>query len=424
MQTSNKENKMDSQDDKKYKDFFEQIKKFKDIQTKQKQRGLNDYNMVNVVRKATHEVGMHSNVIYSLIDPNGLHYQNDLFLNIFVKEVLKDIKDDFGTIDTVQVEEITSSLEQNKRIDFTIKSDKYYIGIEMKVNHHDSTNQLSDYYEDLNNKAKNDKEQKVKIYYLTKNGKKADSKSHNDIPYIPISFKEHIMNWIKECQKEVKNITNLNEAFENYKQIVQKITKQYKGNVMTITEYLAQVETSKQKEYIDMLNSINTEYIKEKARMKKKFFIDDLLSYLADKLKENEWKVKFSGNEKDINKKYKVNIQFYKKDNWKIVYWLRFDKNNMNKMYWAVAKKDSTINIESISSKITPKSEHKQTPTSILWDYSKYDLETNIEYLINNENNKLAQKILDEFNDIMYKLENDYKYSLEDMNNDISQLQI
>ena len=404
-----------------YEDFFEQIKKFKDTQTKQKQRGLNDYNMVNVVRKATHEVGMHSNVIYSLIDPNGLHYQNDLFLNIFIKEVL-EIKD-FGIIDSVNAEEITSSLKQNKRIDFTIKSDKYYIGIEMKVNHHDSKNQLSDYYEDLSNKAKNDKDQKVKIYYLTKNGKKADSKSHNGIPYIPISFKEHIINWIKECQKEVKDITNLNEAFENYKQIVQKITKQYEGNVMTITEYLAQVETSKQKEYIDILNSINTEYIKEKARMKKKFFIDDLVSYLADNL-INKWKVKFSGNEKDINKKYKVNIQFYKKDNWKIVYWLRFDKNNMNKMYWAVAKKDSTINIESISSKITQEFGHKQTLTSILWDYSKYDLETNIEYLINNENNKLAQKILDEFNDIIYKLENDYKYSLEDMNNDISQLQI
>ncbi|MGR6780340.1 Putative uncharacterized protein [Moritella viscosa] len=53
-------------------------------QEQQKLRGLNDYNMVNVVRKANQEVGMHSNVLYSLLDPNGLHYQNDLFLSLFI----------------------------------------------------------------------------------------------------------------------------------------------------------------------------------------------------------------------------------------------------------------------------------------------------------------------------------------------------
>ena len=37
--------------DEKYKNFFEKIILFKEEQKKQKQRGLNDYNMVNVVRK-------------------------------------------------------------------------------------------------------------------------------------------------------------------------------------------------------------------------------------------------------------------------------------------------------------------------------------------------------------------------------------
>ena len=132
-----------------YLSFFNHFKDFKEIQTKQKQRGLNDYNMVNIVRKETNEVGMHSNVIYSLINPNGLHYQDDLFLNIFTKIVLNIT--DIGEIFEVQAEESTA---ENKRIDFTIKSSKYYIGIEMKVNHHDSKNQLSDYYNDLAIKAK------------------------------------------------------------------------------------------------------------------------------------------------------------------------------------------------------------------------------------------------------------------------------
>ena len=41
--------------------------------------------MVNIVRKENAEVGMHSNVIYSLIDPNGLHYQDDLFYKYLLK---------------------------------------------------------------------------------------------------------------------------------------------------------------------------------------------------------------------------------------------------------------------------------------------------------------------------------------------------
>ena len=110
--------------DENYINFFEELKRFNEKQKKQKQRGLNDYNMVNVVRKENAEVGMHSNVIYSLIDPNGLHYQDDLFLQIFIKDVLEI--HDFGDILSVNAEESTN---ENRRVDFTIKSSNYYIGI-------------------------------------------------------------------------------------------------------------------------------------------------------------------------------------------------------------------------------------------------------------------------------------------------------
>ena len=113
--------------------------------------------MVNVVRKENAEVGMHSNVIYSLIDPNGQHYRGDLFLKLFIKYVLADeeIKiDDFGEIISVKAEESTFG---NRRIDFTIKSSNYYIGIEMKIDANDLKDQLSHYEKDLLLKAKNDK---------------------------------------------------------------------------------------------------------------------------------------------------------------------------------------------------------------------------------------------------------------------------
>ena len=232
----------------KYINFFEKIKLFKEEQKKQKQRGLNDYNMVNVVRKENAEVGMHSNVIYSLIDPNGLHYQDDLFLRIFIKNVLEI--NDFGDILSVQAEESTN---ENRRVDFTIKSSNYYIGIEMKIDASDLENQISHYYNDLREKASKDSNQEVIIYYLTKNGKDASLHSHNnEVKYRKISFEKHILNWIENCQKEVKNITNLNEAFENYKDIVKKITNKYEGRVMSLKN-----ELLKNEEYFELAKQIS-----------------------------------------------------------------------------------------------------------------------------------------------------------------------
>lgn len=233
--------------DERFINFFEKIKLFKEEQKKQKQRGLNDYNMVNVVRKENAEVGMHSNVIYSLIDPNGLHYQDELFLQIFIKDVLEI--NDFGNILSVQAEESTN---ENRRVDFTIKSSNYYIGIEMKVDASDLENQISHYYNDLKEKASKDSNQKVLIYYLTKNGKDASFHSHREIEYKKISFEKHILNWIENCQKEVKNITNLNEAFENYKDIVKKITNKYEGRVMSLKN-----ELLKNEEYFELAKQIS-----------------------------------------------------------------------------------------------------------------------------------------------------------------------
>jgi len=241
-----------------FKDCFEALKKFKEKQTLQKMRGLNDYNMVNVVRKESHEVGMHSNVIYSLIDPEGLHYQGDLFLNKFIEKVLK--LTNFGNILSVKAEEITTSLNKNKRIDFTIKSDRFYVGIEMKIDHYDSSNQLFDYYQDLKEKAKNDgiSEENVLIYYLSKYGKKADLKSSNGIRYYRISFEKDILGWIEACQDEVSNITNLNEALQNYKSIVQKVTKKYNSKVLKMEDFLSEGDNIKYlEEVFKIKNSVH-----------------------------------------------------------------------------------------------------------------------------------------------------------------------
>ena len=275
-----------------YDTFFDEVKKFKEEQNKQKQRGLNDYNMVNVVRKENAEVGMHSNVIYSLINPNGLHYQGDLFLKLFIKYVIEPELDlnneenykNFGEVFAVESEELT---EYNRRIDFTIKSNNYYIGIEMKIDADDLDKQLFDYKKDLLNKVKKDKScAKVIIYYLTKDGKNApksslcDDKEENCISIKRVSFEDHILNWIDACQEEVRNITNLNQAFENYKTIVKKITNPYEGKIMALED-----ELLKDEEKYKIARDISDAYIKAKKTKDNKIrkeFIDCIQKEISD----------------------------------------------------------------------------------------------------------------------------------------------
>ena len=230
--------------------------------------------MVNVVRKENAEVGMHSNVIYSLIDPDGLHYQDDLFLQIFIKDVLEI--NDFGNILSVQAEESTN---ENRRVDFTIKSNNYYIGIEMKVDASDLENQISHYYDDLKEKASKDSNQEVIIYYLTKNGKDASLNSHNNkLEYKRISFENHILTWIENCQKEVKNITNLNEAFENYKDIVKKITNKYEGRVMSLKN-----ELLKNEEYFELAKQISEAFQEAKNEKINEIRINPIIEMINEK---------------------------------------------------------------------------------------------------------------------------------------------
>ena len=309
-----------------YEAFFKEIEQFKERQQKQKQSGLNDYNILNVVRKENEEVGLHSKVIYSLIDPDGLHYQGDLFLRLFIKHVLvpalkkESDYEAFGEKVEVNSEEAT---KENRRIDFTLKSDKYFVGIEMKIDAGDLENQLSDYKKDLEEKARKDNNQQVVIFYLTKNGTEADESSSNGIDYKRISFKGDILKWIEHCQKEVQNITNLNQALEDYKTIVKKITNQYSSNIDSLHQYLLDKEDlffDAQKFYhayensYSQLSSIEREVYRayEKARKKitEDFFGDKLSVYLEKEL-DSEYSIESHFNCPE----YKYLIRIKKGDN-------------------------------------------------------------------------------------------------------------
>jgi len=59
-----------------------------------------------------------------------------------------------------------------------------------------------------------------------------------------------ILKWLVKSLEEVRNITNLSEAIKQYMKVVQKVNRKYKGNVMTLKEYMCKLnENDEEKMY-------------------------------------------------------------------------------------------------------------------------------------------------------------------------------
>lgn len=106
-----------------------------------------NFNICSLLRKTNDEVNLHSKFIYELLNPSGSHSQGDKFLQLFIKEALElNIDDAINSKVIVNREDLT---DVNRRIDFTIETSNYIIGIEMKIDAGDQDNQLSDYMKEL-----------------------------------------------------------------------------------------------------------------------------------------------------------------------------------------------------------------------------------------------------------------------------------
>jgi hypothetical protein len=154
------------------------------------------------------------------LNPQGTHNQGDMFTKLFMQTVLG--LDDDSDI-KVKREDSTS---ENRRIDFTIQTSKYQIGIEMKIDAGDQDKQLSDYFYELKHRA--NQQQEVKLYYLTLFGYEATESSTNGLElnkdYCTISFSVEILKWLEKCIEKSASIPILREGLIQYKNLINKIT--------------------------------------------------------------------------------------------------------------------------------------------------------------------------------------------------------
>lgn len=252
-----------------YSHFFKEMKKFKEKQNKQKVRGLNDYNLLTTVLSADDEVRLHSRMLHSLLDPNGLHYQGSLFLELFFD--ILGFKDKKFEIEKARVE-----LEY-KHIDLHITDGKKHIIIENKIHASDQESQIKRYIEkiikpededtisvlpenitviylSIDRKKPSDyslgKIDNSKEYFeLSNDGSELQYKGSNDIlkdsviKFKSLHYQKDIIDWLKKCQYEVQNITNLNEAIRQYKEVVEIISNKYESKCTQMKDFLGKINS-------------------------------------------------------------------------------------------------------------------------------------------------------------------------------------
>lgn len=324
--------------DEKYINFFEELNKFKEKQQKQKERGLNDYNLLTTVLNEHDEVRLHSRVIGSLLDINGLHYQKELFLEKFM-EILKIVEFEFN------IEESNLFLEY-QNIDLYLTDGIKHIIIENKIYAGDQKNQIKRYYDTIKDENKDLGYNDILVIYLSIDRTKPSSYSLGNLiiedNYIfdndekiaifkNINYKNEILNWLDDCLHEIQNITNLNESIQQYKNVVEKITNNYKEKVMSQKEFL--LEKDNLKLAIGLENSI-----KEAKCEIQLLFWEELQTQLTNYGHQFNF-VDYKSNEIDINSKikeyYYKNNKYYglvKKlvdidDKYSLIFYIEIDKN-------------------------------------------------------------------------------------------------
>ncbi len=315
-----------------YKNFFEEMKSFKEKQNKQKQRGLNDYNLLTTVLSADDEVRLHSRMLHSLLAPDGLHYQGSLFLELFLDVI--DFRDK-----SFEIEKARVGLEY-KHIDLHITDGEKHVIIENKIYAGDQESQIKRYIESL---IEEDKvlSENITVIYLSIDRKKPSDYSlgkidENSKEYFTLSedkkklyykgcqenlkeciidfksihYKTDIIKWLKECEYEVQNITNLSEAIRQYKDVVKIIIDEYRSKSMQLKDFLGKDNSDNLKiayEIYKLLNEGNIKTINEDNRELAQDVHNNFLKTIDEKYKYVGMKIGqvFLGIENDAFRKIK-----------------------------------------------------------------------------------------------------------------------
>jgi len=275
------------------KELTKQLHEFTDVRNQQKQRGLNDFNLITTTLKYHDEVRVHSRIIGSLLDINGNHYQNTLFLDKFI-----------NTIGIVNYRTNKSEVFlEYENIDLYLTDGINHIIIENKIWAKDQEKQIKRYIDAIRDKKKDINSNNLYVIYLSpdrkeptkysldtysiNNGYIVNKENKNISKFININYKDKILDWLYDCKYEIQNITNLNESIKQYIDVVKMVTNEYKSLVSPYENFFLNEER------FECFMKNKLENLDEKDEIEKAFentkqkLYDDFYKNILDKIFEN-----------------------------------------------------------------------------------------------------------------------------------------
>lgn len=199
-----------------------------------------NFNLFSVLGIESRENKTHSAFLVELLNPKGSHLQKDIFLKLFLQVIQKEIAEQENDVREEQsnlVETFINSYntsvspefpigsrndldKEGGRVDIFIKNRKTHICIENKIYASDQNCQIERYC-NYNN-------EKNTVLYLTLKGESPSKQSSGSLKagkdFYNISYKKHIVEWLKLCLKEVPNLTSVREAINQYILLIKKLT--------------------------------------------------------------------------------------------------------------------------------------------------------------------------------------------------------
>jgi hypothetical protein len=196
------------------------VKKYDDLYWK---KGLR-YNIFKIARIHEKELII-CRVIADLLNPRGKHYKGGVYLEIFwnlAGPLFEGKTGQLPPFDPQKARVFTEYPAGSRRIDIVIEDGRVFIPLEAKIRARDREDQVA-CYADFS-RLKNGEERRVPVLYLTLDGRKPKDAKKED--YICLSFKEHILEWLKRClaRPETEDAPPVREII---KQLVEAVKSLY-----------------------------------------------------------------------------------------------------------------------------------------------------------------------------------------------------
>ncbi len=182
-------------------DFLENIYSILNKYKEKENKSGNNISILKISGKDHDEVVV-CRLIAFLLNPKENHNQDVKFLNLFLEEIGEETIQQNENFDVIT----EFPTDQGRRIDIVLKSNKRFIPIEVKIYASDQKEQCVHYYNYSHSNYNAEK-----VFYLTPYEHMPDESSKGDLKLGEtlklITFKEQILNWLENCEKDNSDYT-------------------------------------------------------------------------------------------------------------------------------------------------------------------------------------------------------------------------